>query len=542
MLRANGLQVSASRRNHFRIEVSRTHLKVGFQPLPGAPYHDWVDTDIPGGGLTFNEAIAQLNHRAYNPLKPCGGEAGTPAVDDGWEGNCRANTWHWDNVSVSPADPFTIIPSDRRRMTMPGGTVNFAQPAPTNSFIKAAGAWSDTEYSLDGGHTWRTMNIVGPKAPPQVGDSYWTAVPREPERPVPRLGFQVVHPGHLSVVAHGSGGASQQVPQTPIAGQPTSTPTRTPTATPTPRAGQPTSTPTRTPTATPTRTATPTPVPQGANQTVTFDDLSPQNRPLNGQYPSGVIDWGTNAWYLSGTYGAFDTNSIGFNGAGPTSATLRFISPRRLVQIDAYNGDSRNPSTVTLSCAGQPTVTISVPSTRFMRIATAWTGTCTSLTIGSSNGWTTNLDSLVLASTSLATPTPTPNTSQTIDFNALTNPNRVLNGQYPTGTIDWGTNSWFLSGPYGNFRTNSVGFNGSRLNSASFNLIVPRRLVRLDAYNGGTASSTITISCAGQQTVSVALTARSQVTINTNWTQPCAKVTITSTNGWNTNFDNLVVQ
>jgi hypothetical protein len=137
----------------------------------------------------------------------------------------------------------------------------------------------------------------------------------------------------------------------------------------------------------PTPTPTATPVPQGANQTVTFDDLSPQNRPLNGQYPSGVIDWGTNAWYLSGTYGAFDTNSIGFNGAGPTSATLRFVAPRRLVQIDAYNGDNRNPSTVTLSCAGQPTVSISVPSTRFIRIATGWTGTCTSLTIGSSNGW-----------------------------------------------------------------------------------------------------------------------------------------------------------
>jgi hypothetical protein len=31
------------------------------------------------------------------------------------------------------------------------------------------------------------------------------------------------------------------------------------------------------------------------------------------------------------------------------------------------------------------------------------------------------------------------------------------------------------------------------------------------------------------------------VTIQTNWTAPCATVTVSSTNGWDTNFDNLVV-
>jgi hypothetical protein len=31
------------------------------------------------------------------------------------------------------------------------------------------------------------------------------------------------------------------------------------------------------------------------------------------------------------------------------------------------------------------------------------------------------------------------------------------------------------------------------------------------------------------------------VTIPTTWTTPCTSVAISSTNGWNTNFDNLVV-
>jgi hypothetical protein len=30
------------------------------------------------------------------------------------------------------------------------------------------------------------------------------------------------------------------------------------------------------------------------------------------------------------------------------------------------------------------------------------------------------------------------------------------------------------------------------------------------------------------------------VTIATNWTGPCTTVTVTSSNGWNTNFDDIV--
>jgi hypothetical protein len=66
--------------------------------------------------------------------------------------------------------------------------------------------------------------------------------------------------------------------------------------------------------------------------------------------------------------------------------------------------------------------------------------------------------------------------------------------------------------------------------------------VRVDAYNGGSGSSTITLACAGQPTVSRVLAADTLVTLVTNWTTPCSVVTVGSTNGWDTNFDNLVVQ
>ncbi len=359
------------------------------------------------------------------------------------------------------------------------------------------------------------------------------------------------------------------------------TPTSTPTATLT---SAPTSTPSATLTATPTRTLTATPTSTAVSgpttQTVTFDDLAPANRALNGQYPSGVIDWGTNVWFLSGPWRQFTTNSISFNAAGATSAVVRFVSPRQLVQLDAFNGGS-TPSTVTVSCAGLPNVQRVVSGGQMVTIATGWTGTCGSVTLASSNGWDTNFDRLVLGSgagggggaatptataipsltatatstataTLTATPTRTPTPSpvptqggaggaQTVTFNDLSSPNRALSGQYPAGVLDWGSSVWFLSAPWGQLSTNSVSFNGAGRTSATVTLLTPRRVVQVDAFNGGSAASTVTLSCAGLPAVQRTVSAGQLVTITTGWTGTCGSLTIASSNGWDTNFDNLVL-
>jgi len=312
----------------------------------------------------------------------------------------------------------------------------------------------------------------------------------------------------------------------------TSTPTQTPRATST-------STPTATPTPRGAPTSTPTSIPgqgnggagQGAQaQTLTFNDLSSTNRPLNGQYPSGVVDWGTNNWFLSKPFGLFTTNSIGFNGAGPTSESLAFVAPRRLLRMDAYNG-GRDATTVTVSCAGQPTVRQTLSSKQMVTIATGWSAACSTISIGSTNGWSTNFDNLVIDSG-----------TRTINFDDLTNRGRPLSGQYPTGVIDWGSNGWFLSGPFGAFQTNSIGFNGPNPRTQGFGLITPAVLVQVDAYNGGPQPSVVTLACPGQPTVSVTVGSHALVTIATNWTRACSTVTVGSSNGWQTNFDNLVIQ
>lgn len=141
-----------------------------------------------------------------------------------------------------------------------------------------------------------------------------------------------------------------------------------------------------------------------------------------------------------------------------------------------------------------------------------------------------------LAGGSFTTASPPPVTTAT--FNDLSNPDRTLGGQYPSGVIDWGANKWYLSAPYGLFTTNSISFLAPGVTSQTFNFVTPRRLVNIDAFNGGSAA-TITIACAGNTTRSLSLPGGALQTIATNFTAPCTTVTITSSNGWNTNFDNL---
>ena len=59
---------------------------------------------------------------------------------------------------------------------------------------------------------------------------------------------------------------------------------------------------------------------------------------------------------------------------------------------------------------------------------------------------------------------------------------------------------------------------------------------------GGKGPSTISLSCDGQPTVQVDLNPSEAKTIQTNWTDACSRVTVASSNGWETNFDSLVIQ
>jgi hypothetical protein len=139
------------------------------------------------------------------------------------------------------------------------------------------------------------------------------------------------------------------------------------------------------------------------------------------------------------------------------------------------------------------------------------------------------------------TPTPTPGTgtAQTVTFDDLAEPGRPLDGLYPSGLIDWGSGQWYLSPPWGSFLTNSVSFTSGR-RSASFALLSPRRLTSLDVFNGGNAPTGVLVACPGQLTRQISLAANQLATMTLNWTGPCSNITVSSSNGFEANFDTLV--
>lgn len=349
---------SAQRRDTFELRISRTSVRFGM------PAYNlwWIDGPI--ADLGWSRGIVQLAHHSYNPTKGCDESAG--GADP--TGLC-ANTWHWDNVTISPSTPFTILPGSPRRLSDTTTTqATFAAPAPSGSFLRFSGRGDNLAFSLDGGQSWQTaVRQAQEKNKGEHWSTYWTPIP----------------PGVTSVKLRGNWNwaGAWRVQDVSIFAS-TAAPGPTPTPTLTPTVG---------PTATPTQTATP---PPGQQQAITFDDRPGQNQPLNGQYPAGVIDWGTGQWWHSGPWGLFATKSASFTSGG-TSRTFTFVVPRRLVSLQAYNGGGGS-STITLACAGQTTTTQTVPAGQVVTISTGWTGACTTVTVGSTNGWNTNVDALVI--------------------------------------------------------------------------------------------------------------------------------------------------
>lgn len=134
------LTTSAVRRDTFQLRISRTSIKFG---MP-AYNRWWVDRTIPD--LGWSRAVVQFGHHSYSPTKACDGN-----------GTCSPNTWHWDNVSISNAVPFTMLKADlpyldsttRRYVTFPAG-------APSNSFLRFSGIGTNVQVSFNGGQSWQS--------------------------------------------------------------------------------------------------------------------------------------------------------------------------------------------------------------------------------------------------------------------------------------------------------------------------------------------------------------------------------------------------
>jgi hypothetical protein len=89
---------------------------------------------------------------------------------------------------------------------------------------------------------------------------------------------------------------------------------------------------------------------------ITFDDPHlPAGTPLLGQYPSGVIDWGSGEWKIGTPYGKFGTFTLALSDPNAMRAEFNFYSPRIFAGVDVYNDGDQNA-----------TFTVRSPETREM--------------------------------------------------------------------------------------------------------------------------------------------------------------------------------
>lgn len=261
----------AAARQPFRLTLTATSAK--FERLASATAPALVYWNHTFPALPFSEGVVQFGHHSYTPWK---------------DGNGGPQTYHWDNVKISPSTPFTMVKANQRYLGGSGGTITFDSPAPANSYLRFS-ALGSVEVSLNGGpyaaaqRQWEVQNRA------EGASSYWHPVAQGTSTVQFRLSARSWFNGPFiakDFAIWSSSAASGSLPQLPPAtATPTAQPaTATPTATSTPTSTQPVTnaTPTSTPTAvvstpslpSPTATATPPRTNEGQSWTTTANSSS----------------------------------------------------------------------------------------------------------------------------------------------------------------------------------------------------------------------------------------------------------------------------
>ena len=146
---------SAVTRVQYEIDISSGHIKFG---LPGIV--TWTDTNV---SVPFSKGVVQLVHHSYNPAKHAPGT--------------EVDTFHWSNLTITNADPFTIINGAERSIN--AGTpsaIHFPAPAPTGSYLRFS-ALGTISMSWDGGATYHPAVLQGPLTHIEHFSSYMTPIP-----------------------------------------------------------------------------------------------------------------------------------------------------------------------------------------------------------------------------------------------------------------------------------------------------------------------------------------------------------------------------
>jgi hypothetical protein len=105
---------------------------------------------------------------------------------------------------------------------------------------------------------------------------------------------------------------------------------------------------------------------------ITFDDPHlPAGTPLLGQYPSGVIDWGSGEWEIGTPFGKFATFTLVMSDPKAKREEFHFYAPRIFAGIDVYN-DAESDGTLTVRSPETREVSYTIKPKELLRLRTGW--------------------------------------------------------------------------------------------------------------------------------------------------------------------------
>jgi hypothetical protein len=115
----------------------------------------------------------------------------------------------------------------------------------------------------------------------------------------------------------------------------------------------------------------------------------------------------------------------------------------------------------------------------------------------------------------------------------------ILNGQYPSGTIDWGTGDWKIGVPVGGFGTFNLVAADPKASSTEFRFYWPRVFAGIDVFNTGTSDAILTIRSPEIREVSYTIKPGQLQRLRTEWRDATTIVTFQFQEGRGLRFDNV---
>jgi len=115
----------------------------------------------------------------------------------------------------------------------------------------------------------------------------------------------------------------------------------------------------------------------------------------------------------------------------------------------------------------------------------------------------------------------------------------LLDGQYPSGVIDWAPDEWQIGVPRGGFGTFNLVLVDPKAATAEFRFDWPRIFVGVDVYNDGAKDATVTVRSPEMREVTFTIKPGELRRLRTEWQDPSSSLRFDFTNGEGLVFDNL---